>query len=322
MRQKASLILIAILAMFTTVTSANAIQIPERVIAVDKEAAENCATIDGVARNQDVATRIRAIHDTIKQSETGSWLINFAKDNSMGVVWLCFSDEILHYGMYMSGRGVIKLSSTFTHNELVGVVAHELRHRWQEERGYGSYANKHLSVYSERILEFGSEADAEAIAVSVLWELKEKGIDGPFDAHNSVKLCEERNLNRKMPCYFDISHIYKQIVIHNPTAIKDGSALSQAFRQWFENEIRVNAYEFILSMKQIGQHPRHRAKNKKSGPKPPTFIPPVASPLNKFINEGEMDNLGELPHIGQNYLTQNGGYEKVMVDKKKLLPMK
>jgi hypothetical protein len=158
--------------------------------------------------------------------------------------------------------------------QLVATLAHELRHAWQDARGFLERLHRSPEdiVWMTRLV----EADAEANAVQICWELKEAGYPDAFEAHKKTGYADESLV------------AYEQTAQADPASVSNGLAMREAFDQWFARPWRRDAYdkgtvewlEFILT------HYRAGVKDKFTS-----------------IRMSNLEKLGDTPDGTVNYIT-------------------
>lgn len=300
----------------TTANAQDAV-IPQRVLDIHENAAQICAPIDGPGGTAAIRARVDALTGTLNQSETGASLVDFAKDGPAGKLWVCFIDDIKNLGQYRAGYGVMDLPNDQTRHHLVGTSAHEIRHYWQEEAGYGIFENDNVSKKTDVILTLASEADADAIATQVMWELKQKGIAQDWDFHMDRANCEGK------VCRDDILKAFESAILADANAMENGKALAAAFAQWYQDKERRSPYLMMTMFKHNARKMSDIHGYPLDEPKNPGYLKPIQSPLSKNILDGEIEGIAALPHKGTNYLEQQGGYLTVMqASRKNLKPYK
>lgn len=287
--------------------------IPQRVLEIHDNAADICAPVSGPGGAPAIRARVQGLTGTLSRSETGASLVEFAGNGPAGALWICFIDDIKNMGQYRSGYGVMDLPAEEGREHLVGTSAHEIRHYWQEAVGYGIFENDDISKKADTILTLAAEADADAIATRVMWELKQKGITGDWDFHMDRANCEGK------VCRDDILKAFESAIAADADALDNGKALADAFAQWYEDKTRSGPYLMRVMMKysqrrmsDIHGHDLNEAEN-------PGYLGPIESPVSKHIRDGEIEGIAALPHKGTNYLDQQGGYLSVMKDARKSL---
>lgn len=112
-----------------------------------------------------------------------------------------------------------------TEGALVSFVAHELRHLEQVgNRVMTASVGGIVSPESEIIYNRFVEADAQATATNVAWQLKEQGKPGAWNA-----LAE-------FPWMKQVAEAFESVAADDPAALADGRAKRAAFDAWFTAE--------------------------------------------------------------------------------------
>ncbi len=307
----------------TTLTLKQApVPIPTHLQRLFPDAARQCGPISGGAQNPVIEQRIKGITDIIDQSQTGRDLLAAAKDYKDGKpAWICFSEIRGNHALYYTGQGVLSMSMRRSNDEVIGDTVHELRHLFQEKAGLFAIrpANSNDRVH----VEYAGEADAEATASLVLWELKEAGIAGPWQRHNDHSTYGPRSI-----CYAHISTSFKQAVENGaaPTV-----AAQQAFRAWYRDRDLLSHYRDATT-EGIGRaHDSLYSGPRNSGGynNAPLQVAPKSIPSRCDAPDAERsnrhyelpsddvarainDSIGQLPSYRINFVQQGGGLKAIL----------
>ncbi len=176
------------------------------------------------------------------------------------------------HAYYQQDGKIIGINPKRPRNEIIGNLAHELRHAFQDQMGdMTSLTDSPLHMCLRTRC---TEADAESVALLVCHQLAEAGHPEYLSAR----------LEGEMP---DIARRFVATLPQGPLP-----AMRAAYEQWFEDEGRCASYfPYALDWMDINIRARAKAQTE-SGPKP--------------YGEKEIVRLGILPG-GLNYLSAKGG---------------
>jgi len=174
-------------------------------------------------RSKDVQ-KIEQWKQILSKSPTGKFLLEFAEKAG---VQIAAENKMEHLGYYSPQANAVVLNLSRPEGEIIGTLAHELRHAWQYENSF--WSSKEMSPRDNVLMLHAQEADAEAVGVLVCWELKQAGHPSAFEAH-------------KKSGYGDISTLFEQKALAKPESVADGSAMRDAYDQWFHSQNRTVPY--------------------------------------------------------------------------------
>lgn len=290
--------------------------VPARVADLFDDAAQQCGPVTGGALNPAIEQQIQDFRRVINQSQTGRDLMAAAADYEEGQpAWMCFSDTGKAHARYYHRRGVLHLSPGKARDKIVGDAAHELRHLFQEKMGLFAID---AATDADRIhAEYAGEADAEATAALVLWELKEAGIAGPWSYHNDHVYYDAESI-----CYAHISTSFKHAIDNGADA---PVAAQHAFRAWYRDRDLLKYYKNAL-LKKIRPAPDSSA-----APQQPATPPATATPLPSHCDVPDPERrkrhyelptdeaaraieggVGLLPSYHTNFVEQGGGLKAIL----------
>jgi hypothetical protein len=130
--------------------------------------------------------------------------------------------QIDHYALEPS----VLTCSAYFRNAVLMSFARALRDIWHEER-LGGFEDR-LCPEDFLMLERIRSADGDIVAIFIGWELRAAG---HADVWRYIIGSEEG----------DIAMVFSRLLEHDPAALFDGSVLASAFRQWHEDENRINS---------------------------------------------------------------------------------
>lgn len=173
--------------------------------------------------------KLDRISNALAQSPTGRALLEWAADNDVVVV---FDAQLSasYAASYRPQSNAVVMSPHTDEDFLVSLLAHELRHAWQHDRGLlpfdPSFAPEDFVVHSRYI-----EADAIAHQMQVAAELSGAGDDGPLIA---VMYGE--------PAFFETYgnaiESFTRAATLDGDALENGNAMLAAFQGWFASHAR------------------------------------------------------------------------------------
>ncbi len=299
--------------------------VPAHIQRLFPDAARQCGPIKGSAPYPVTEQRIKDLTQVIGQSQTGRDLLAAATNYKDGKsAWVCFSEIRGNHAVYYTGQGVLGVGLRKSNDEIVGDAVHELRHLFQEKAGLFAIdpANTNDRVH----VEYAGEADAEATASLVLWELKQAGINGPWQRHN-----DHRNYGPRSICYAHISTSFKQAVENGaaPTV-----AAQQAFRAWYRDRDLLSHYKDAATVGVGRAHGSLYSGPRNSGAysnAPLHMAPPAPKPAPSRCDAPDaerstrhydlpsdsvahaIDNsIGQLPSYRINFVQQGGGLKAIL----------
>jgi hypothetical protein len=208
--------------------------VPRRVLAIYENAQEICGPISGGAANPAIAARIDQFTRTLNYSQTGRDLLATAVKYDRNPAWMCFDNDMgsLHAAYFM-GAGVLSVNAAKSDDAIIGDATHELRHLFQEKSGSSRIIP--ISQSDGLHIEFAKEAESEATAALVMWELKQAGISGPWNHHNNPY-----NYGPNSICYARITDAFSTAINRGATPPE---ATLAAFRSWYDDGYLLNNYK-------------------------------------------------------------------------------
>ncbi len=297
--------------------------IPTHLQRLFPEAVRQCGPVTGGAANPVIEQRIKDITQVINQSQTGRDLLAAAAHYKDGKpAWMCFSEVRGIHALYYTGQGILSMGMNKSNDEIIGDTVHELRHLFQEKAGLFAI---HPANANDRVhVEYAGEADAEATASLVMWELKEAGISGPWQRHNDHSSYGPRSI-----CYAHISTSFKQ-------AVEEGAAptvaAQQAFRAWYRDRDLLSHYkdavtegaarvhDSLYSAPRNNNDPLHLTPpTPKPKPAPSRCDAPDLERSNRHYELPSDDvaraideSIGQLPSYRINFVQQGGGLKAIL----------
>ncbi len=121
--------------------------------------------------------RIQIIRELMSDSSLGKDLLDWADDKGITIL---MDKQVRSNGYYCDGLKTVVLSTNVPNGELIGTLAHEIRHAWQDDQGLLPTLNKSMDNNSaQTAIEYMVqvrflEADASAVGNTVLEDVIEK----------------------------------------------------------------------------------------------------------------------------------------------------
>ncbi|MEZ0260353.1 MAG: DUF6782 family putative metallopeptidase [Alphaproteobacteria bacterium] len=181
--------------------------------------------------------RIASAISTIAETSEGARLVGALRDSGLSVDMTLnpgnIGGAVQHRTVVEAGNidtraSEIAASGFSTKGGLTAVLAHELRHLEQSRSGEIKPSRGGLvSPESEVIYNRFIEADAQATATGIAWELKQKGNASAWEW-----------LKRDEKWFNDIAKAYEAVAEADPSAVADGRAKRAAFDAWFTAEVK------------------------------------------------------------------------------------
>lgn len=176
--------------------------------------------------------RINSAMETLEQTPEGKELVRIAEQTKLplyvnpdplsrgGGMW----EEAAVTGDRMTGTPQkITLQGFSTEGDFTLILAHELRHLQQAHlEAINAFQGKLVSpedhIFQKRVV----EADAQATATEIAWQLKEQGKPEAWKAAKAGNV---------MPA--EIADAYERMATSDPASLTDGRAKRAAFDEWF-----------------------------------------------------------------------------------------
>lgn len=276
--------------------------IPQRVLNVFSGAKDVCAKFDGTSGNTQAKKQLKELFNVLQKSSNGKFISDFALTASLpnndsmddGRLWACFTDLTDNFAEYYQALGILVAGENKIPEQLVINVAHEMRHFWQEVKGFGGIHYAVLPMALSHGFYHSAEADAETFAASIGWELKQSGETTPWDSYRDKSQCRE-----DMICYATFAETFEKATKGSNNPVQDGA--SAMFSQYMKDEEmqRENFFTLMENRKLLDvkeeENPDHK-ENKEL--------------LYDFFRSGGRDAMGEMSN-GRNYLKSGNVFNKL-----------
>jgi len=199
----------------------------QRIQALIPDWRHRCMTIesvDGITLEQ---KSLQQAVTVFRQSDLGDWLLDYAADLS---VMICLDSTTDLEAYYRAHLRLIGLNTRLNSAGRLVFLAHELAHVPQHPR----FSNNRLfSPKDMLLLHRAREAAAEAVATRVLWQLRDLGINEPWQAKLDT-------------AYGDIARLFETNMNQGQSEIAELWATRSAFHQWFEVDWRPDIYDDLM----------------------------------------------------------------------------
>ncbi len=188
-----------------------------------QEQAEDALALQSVERHACDAKRIDDITAILKSLPTGKLIMDWAEDRGVSI-WLDYQCKDSAGGYHIIGSKTVCLSANLTDLQLVPILAHELRHAWQDEQNFMPSLYKNAKTYLKQIRFI--EADATAYEFQIFTEMQEAKI-------NVVA----------SPYYRFCQNILKQSLDNTPQFLKGKEAFWSGFCGFFADRNKKDNYD-------------------------------------------------------------------------------
>ena len=173
--------------------------------------------------NEETPLKIKKIIDCFAQTDDGKKLLSFLIKTGYKIKFTNLPSGTV--GVHQGDKKHILLNKNKNFDLLVSTLAHEARHAQQLTNPKNIALGVLLSPETNVCLINALEADADAFATHLAWQLKEKGYP---------KIWEERKKLRP-----EVTKAYCDSIKRNQNPNK---ALSKAFDAWYSNQKVFNGY--------------------------------------------------------------------------------
>ncbi len=170
--------------------------------------------------------RLRTIKKTLAKSKTGAALLKWGEDNNICIAFDTQLQPEIN-GIYF--QDTIVLSPQISNDSAISILAHELRHAWQDKQGL---LPNHclIDIDDYRASVFMTEGDAFAHQMQVCQELDHMGIHAP--------LTFMQNDPETMSLYGQAVKSYNDSLCANIKHVQSGHAMLACFWGWMQSHAR------------------------------------------------------------------------------------
>ncbi|MGI9433762.1 MAG: DUF6782 family putative metallopeptidase [Geminicoccaceae bacterium] len=203
------------------------LSVDERIRALIPQADDRCLIAGSEPALTATQIGIEDVLEQLRLSALGDWLVRQAE---LRGITLCIDSATDLEAHYRSHLGLIGLNAKLGKAGQVVFLAHELAHVPQHPRFSN---NRRFSPEDMIVLHRTREATAEAVATRVLWQLREQGIEEPWQA-------------KLQTAYGDITEIFEKVMGDSHDPSRELWATRSAFRQWFEADWRPEIYDDLM----------------------------------------------------------------------------
>ena len=208
-------------------------EIEERIQALIPDADQNCLPIQeevvevGLRSGTKAQSGLEEALRQIQKSETGAWLLEVAVTRG---VTICLDRATALEAHYRSHLHLLGLSARLSPAGRIVFLAHELAHVPQHPHFSN---NRRFSPEDMLLLQRVREAAAEAVATRVLWQLRQQGIEAPWQ-------------EKLRTAYYDIAETFEAAMVDGQGAAYELWATRSAFHQWFRASWRLEIYDDLM----------------------------------------------------------------------------
>lgn len=198
-----------------------------RVQALIPDWRQRCVDIRGGKAFTPEQEAVQQVASTLGRSELGAWLIDQAAYRS---VLVCLDKQTDLEAYYRAHLNLIGLNAKLSPAGRLVFLAHELAHVTQHPRFSN---NRRFSPENMLLLHRVREATAEAVATRVLWQLRDLGLEQPWQAKLET-------------AYGDIAGLFEASMAKGRGAAAELRATRSAFYHWFEADWRLDIYDDLM----------------------------------------------------------------------------
>ncbi|MCK5295576.1 MAG: hypothetical protein KAJ75_01680 [Alphaproteobacteria bacterium] len=186
--------------------------------------------------------RLAKIVDRIEKSPHGKELLEKAGKAGFTIEMM---GGIQAYGGMNPSKKIIILNEDVKDEQLMGTLAHECRHVGQCSNGMNSDVRRD-SIKTFLMNESALEADANANAALVTWQLKEAGDNAPWEKFQLI--------------YCDVANSFEESAKNG--GAENGEAMSKAFKGWYKTTSTRELYEevYVDKLNRVSQEIQNNPK--------------------------------------------------------------
>jgi hypothetical protein len=271
-----------------------------------------------VSENETIAKRVLDIRHDLALRKTGKFLVDTAVQEH---AWICLlpGSHPLMKGKdaeYAPGDRVVSIrddagadlhTDTLKKINFLRLLAHELRHLWQDYMGLLRRNSTFSSLPAYESSRLFAEADAESVANLVLWEADQQ--DGGSRLNDYMVLSQHREKTQQNRIvYSDITRQFMRTANITSTTEAPVNAMRMAFRQWLDHPSRTDSYRDGIMQECFRS--RLGVCNVTDRPEKNGHIPIPPPSLRR-----QFSGFGDLPHYQVNYLNAGEGFDYLLMSK-------
>ena len=243
-------------------------------------------------RIEEKRARITELTDQLRQIPTGRMLMQTFDEKD---IWVFFRSDLDCLGKYKPSK-FVHLSTRCPEEIQVLVLAHEIRHAWQDHEGIALLRRTNVrdTLIKNRFL----EADAFAIEAQIAWELTSNGVD-----RKAWFVYKKRNK--------EIAEAFETSARTEKGAF-NGKALKAAFDAWFSTYHRasydsesIRETRFQLDRVQEGRRATVETDKKREAGEPERMSADYLREFGRVANG--VNYLEEADTLGEEYTKIKGG---------------
>lgn len=175
------------------------------------------------AERQAYDEKIDTVKAEMRQSKFGRMILNWAEKNNTDILMDPQADG---HGSYTVGSNTVLLNPNRTIQELTIVLAHELRHAWQDHQNLiPSQSMDDPKIYAAQV----RFIEADAFAYSFITA---------YDLYGHDKLCNQNTYTNQT-----YAQTIKSAIDCDPHALQSGTAMFIAFNSFFNNAFLTKQYD-------------------------------------------------------------------------------
>ena len=188
-----------------------------------QEQAEDILSSQPQERQVYDAERVDKIVSTLKSLPAGKLIMDWAENNGISI-WLDYQCKDSAGGYHIIGSKTVCLSAHMSDLDLMPILAHELRHAWQDSQSLMPSIFRDVDTYLKQLRFI--EADATAHEFQIFTEMQE--IVNDIRSSSFYKLCDD---------------ILKQTKKTGPEFLKGKEALWSGFCGFFADRSKRCSYD-------------------------------------------------------------------------------
>ncbi|KJS03960.1 MAG: hypothetical protein VR73_16045 [Gammaproteobacteria bacterium BRH_c0] len=266
----------------------------------------DCGPLSGPGHNPRANAWTEKYASYLWHSETASDLWLRAANHPTRPVWVCYDETLSSISGYHKLRDILVINPKYKIVVHAASFPSALRYWEHQKMGYSDpdFITQ-LTPSQKTHFSLMINADAEAVAVQSLWEMKASGLPEPWNHYSNETNCRPN----RQSCYAPIATSFAAAVAQNPDNAFNGGGLRAAFREWYSDDALIHQYTKSKSANPLS--PQHRLALPPRGKK-------VSHPLPGPNLSHVMNDLGQVSSLDVNYLIDGGGVLRILKAKNAL----